>query len=90
VQEAEALEATKLRILGARHADGDSGDVGAQGMLIDKPGGEENGAISEQRSANEPDLGNGSAVPRRKTKQQRRKAEKLRAEKHALLERTWA
>ena len=86
VQEAEALEVTKMRILGARHPNGDSGDVGAQGMLIDKPGNEEDGAISEQPSANEPGqddsagIGSGNTARRRKTKQQRRKAEKLRAE----------
>ncbi|KAH8990727.1 tumor suppressor protein Gltscr2 [Lactarius akahatsu] len=86
VQEAEALEATKLRILGARNADG--GEGGARGMLIDKPGDDP----AEDRSEREPESTNAvkhnTAVPLRKTKQQRRKAEKLRAEKHALVERT--
>jgi len=82
VQEAEALEATKARILSARHAGGGSGDGGAPGMLIDKPGeGEE-----EQEHADPSQDGLDAAaetkmsMPQRKTKQQRRKAEKLRAE----------
>jgi len=36
VEKSEALEATKMRILAARQADG-GGDGGAEGMLIDKP-----------------------------------------------------
>ncbi|KAH9167031.1 hypothetical protein EDB89DRAFT_164515 [Lactarius sanguifluus] len=47
VQEAEALEATKLRILGARNADG--GEGGARGMLIDKPG-DDDGSEREPES----------------------------------------
>ncbi|KAF8465863.1 tumor suppressor protein Gltscr2 [Russula ochroleuca] len=100
VQEAEALEATKARFISARHTNGDNGNVGAQGMLIDKPGEgkEEDVAPTEQTqdgveqydSAGED--ANAAAKKKsalqRKTKQQRRKAEKLRAEKHALLERT--
>ncbi|KAH9000566.1 tumor suppressor protein Gltscr2 [Lactarius hatsudake] len=85
VQEAEALEATKLRILGARNADGGGGEGGARGMLIDKPGDDDDDDGSER----EPESANANtAVPLRKTKQQRRKAEKLRGEKHALVERT--
>jgi nucleolar protein 53 len=87
VQEAEALEATKARILSARHADGGSGDGGAPGMLIDKPG--EGVEEQEEQEYSVPadqsqDLGDTAkatkSAPQRKTKQQRRKAEKLRAE----------
>ena len=88
VQEAEALEATKARILSARHADGGSGDGGAPGMLIDKPGegveeqeGQEDSVPADQ-SQDGPDATakTTKSAPQRKTKQQRRKAEKLRAE----------
>jgi nucleolar protein 53 len=92
VQEAEALEATKARFISARHTNGDNGNVGAQCMLIDKPGEgkEEDVAPTEQTqdgveqydSAGED--ANAAAKKKsalqRKTKQQRRKAEKLRAE----------
>lgn len=73
VQEAEALEATKARILGARHA---GGEPGVLGMLVDKPGDEPAESEWEPESVNT----NNTAVPQRKTKQQRRKAQKLRAE----------
>jgi nucleolar protein 53 len=80
VQEAEALEATKARILSARHADGGNGDGGAPGMLIDKPGeGVEEDSVPADQSQDGLDATTKSA-PHRKTKQQRRKAEKLRAE----------
>ena len=82
VQEAEALEATKAHILSARHADGGSGDGGAPGMLIDKPGEgveEQGDRVPADHSQGGPDATTKS-VPQRKTKQQRRKAEKLRAE----------
>ncbi|KAI9438287.1 tumor suppressor protein Gltscr2 [Lactarius indigo] len=87
VQEAEALEATKARILGARSVDGEGG---ARGMLIDKPGDEPADVESRDESDREPESAKNNAaaaVPQRKTKQQKRKAEKLRAEKHALVER---
>ena len=87
VQEAEELEATKARILGARHSDGDGGVLG---MLIDKPGEgeEEDGAPTEQGPEQYDPTGPEGALAaakknsalQRKTKQQRRKAEKLRAE----------
>lgn len=85
VQEAEALEATKARFLNARHADGGSGDGGAPGMLIDKPG----EGVEEQEDSVPADQSQDGldatakttkSAPHRKTKQQRRKAEKLRAE----------
>jgi hypothetical protein len=88
VQEAEALEAMKARMLGARHADGGSGDGGAPGMLIDKPG----EGVDEQDEQEDSVPGDQSqdgldatakttkSAPQRKTKQQRRKAEKLRSE----------
>ena len=85
VQEAEALEAIKARILSARHSGGD-GDGGALGMLIDKPGeGEDDGALTEQdqdglEQYDSAGLEKKKSVLQRKTKQQRRKAEKLRAE----------
>lgn len=76
-----------MRILAARQADG-SGDGGAEGMLIDKP--EEGGAIADQSQDGPEEQGDSVSlesahaarelVPQRKTKQQRRKAEKLRAE----------
>ena len=86
VQEAEALEATKVRILKARQVDGGNGDGGAQGMVIDKPG-----AVADQTQdgteQHDFDAARSEGVhaapkpaPLRKTKQQRRKAEKLRAE----------
>ena len=76
IQEAEALEATKARILGARNADGEGI---TRGMLIDKPG--DGPAESEREPESvDPMKNNAGAVPLRKTKQQRRKAEKLRAE----------
>ena len=71
MQEAEALEATKARILGARDVDGEAGVLG---MLVDKPGDEPAESERELESVDN------TAVPRRKTKQQRRKAVKLRAE----------
>jgi nucleolar protein 53 len=82
VQEAEALEAIKARILGARHS---GGDGGALGMLIDKPGeGEEGCAPTEDQDGLEQydsaGLEKKKSALQRKTKQQRRKAEKLRAE----------
>ena len=92
VQEAEALEATKARFISARHSDGDGGSVGAQGMLIDKPGEgkEEDSAPTEQSQGgleqhDSADESVNAATKKnsalqRKTKQQRRKAEKLRAE----------
>lgn len=86
VQEAEVLEATKARILGARHSD----DAGMLGMLIDKPGEgeEEDRAPTEQGLEPYDSTGLEGALAaakknsalQRKTKQQRRKAEKLRAE----------
>ena len=85
-QEAEALEATKARILGARQADGGDDDGGAQGMLIDKPGptAERSQDVTEQHSFDPSGLESANAARKlasqRKTKQQRRKAEKLRAE----------
>jgi len=85
VQEAEALEATKARLLSARHVDGGSGDGGAPGMLIDKPG-EGEGVQEDGASADHNQDGTDAATEtkksasQRKTKQQRRKAEKLRAE----------
>ncbi|KAH9990233.1 ribosome biogenesis protein Nop53/GLTSCR2 [Russula compacta] len=86
VQEEAALQEMKARILSARHADGGSGDGGAEGMLIDKPGDDgpeqHDSAVLEGTTAAE------KSVPKRKTKQQRRTAERLRAEKLALLERT--
>ena len=84
VQEAEALEATKVRILGARQVDDGSGDGGAQGMLIDKPGA--NPSQDELGQGDPDSAGLGSvdsakeSAMKRKTKQQRRKAQKLRAE----------
>ncbi len=86
VQEAEALEATKVRILKARHVDGGNSDGGAQGMAIDKPG-----AVADQiqdgTEQHDFDAARLEGVhaatkpaPQRKTKQQRRKADKLRAE----------
>jgi nucleolar protein 53 len=84
VQEAEALEAMKARILSARHAGGDGGG-GAPGMLIDKPG----EGVEEQEDSVPADQSQDGldatakttkSAPQRKTKQQRRKAEKLRAE----------
>lgn len=85
-QEAEALEATKARILGARQADGGNDDGGAQGMLIDKPGTatEQSLDVTEQHNSDPsgPESANATRklASQRKTKQQRRKAEKLRAE----------
>jgi hypothetical protein len=87
VQEAEALEAMKARILSARHAGG-GGDGGAPGMLIDKPGEgveeqeEQEDSIPTDQSEDGLDATakTTKSVPQRKTKQQRRKAEKLRAE----------
>lgn len=85
VQEAEALEAIKARILSARHSGGD-GDGGALGMLIDKPGeGEEDAAPTEHNEDRLEQYDSGSlekkkSVLQRKTKQQRRKAEQLRAD----------
>ncbi len=78
VQEAEVLEATKSRMLSARNADGE-GNV--QGMLVDKPGddvGSPDG--SEQETESVHTAKNDKAVPQRKTKQQRRKSQMLRAE----------
>jgi nucleolar protein 53 len=93
VQEAEALQAMKARLISARHTDGDNGDGGAQGMLIDKPGeGEEEGGAPTEQSQQglEQDDSAGlesvhasatkKSALQRKTKQQKRKAEKLRAE----------
>jgi len=80
LQEAETLEATKARILGARNTDGDGT---TRGMLIDKPGDDPAESEREPESVDH----NAVSVPQRKTKQQRRKAAKLRAEKHALVER---
>ena len=85
-QEAEALEATKARILGARQADRGVDDGGAQGMLIDKSGvGADQGQdVTEQHNSDPSGQESTNAArkltPQRKTKQQRRKAEKLRAE----------
>jgi nucleolar protein 53 len=87
-QEAEALEATKVRILGARQADSSSGDGGVQGMLLDKPStvADQNSSL-DQTEQGEPDAAGTEGIHsatkpvlKRKTKQQRRKAEKLRAE----------
>ncbi|KAF8273558.1 tumor suppressor protein Gltscr2 [Lactarius quietus] len=83
VQEAEALAATKARILSARNAD-EEGTT--RGMLIDKPGDEPAETEDREPESANPMINN-AAVPLRKTKQQRRKAEKLRAEKRALVER---
>ncbi|KAN0139189.1 Ribosome biogenesis protein Nop53/GLTSCR2 [Lactarius tabidus] len=82
VQEAEALEATKARILGARNTDHEGT---TRGMLIDKPGDDPAESERELESVNL--IKNNAAMPARKTKQQRRKAEKLRAEKQALVQR---
>jgi nucleolar protein 53 len=84
-QEAEALEATKARILSTRHADGGNGDDGAPGMLIDKPGDrveEQEDIIHADQSQDGLDATASATkpAPQRKTKQQRRKADKLRAE----------
>jgi len=85
-QEAEALEATKARILGARRADGGVDDGGAQGMLIDKPGAgaDQSQDVTEQHNSDPSGLESANAArklaPQRKTKQQRRKADTLRAE----------
>jgi hypothetical protein len=86
VQEAEALEAIKARMLGARHVDG--GDGGAPGMLIDKPGEgveeqeEQEDSVPADQSQDGLDATakTTKSAPQRKTKQQRRKAEKLRSE----------
>ena len=85
MQEAEALEATKARFLNARHADDGSGDGGAPGMLIDKPGEgveeqEDSVPADQSQDALDATARMTKSVPQRKTKQQRRKAEKLRAE----------
>jgi hypothetical protein len=88
VQEAEALEATKVRILGARQADGSCDDSGAPGMLIDKPGAVADLSPSQdeieqgdpESAGPESVYSAKNSVPKRKTNQQRRKAEKLRAE----------
>jgi nucleolar protein 53 len=71
-QEAEMLEATKACILGTRNVGG--GEAGVLGMLVDKPGDE------PAEAEREPESDNNTGVPRRKTKQQRRKAVKLCAE----------
>ena len=68
------LEATKARILGARNV---GGGASALGMLVDKPGDEP--AESSEREF-ESINNNNTAAPQRKTKQQRRKAQKVRAE----------
>jgi nucleolar protein 53 len=90
VQEAEALEASKARFMSARHSDGDGGSVGVQGMLIDKPGEgkEEDDAPTEQSQDGLEQYADESvnaatkkkSALQRKTRQKRRKAEKLRAE----------
>ncbi|KAI0301313.1 ribosome biogenesis protein Nop53/GLTSCR2, partial [Russula brevipes] len=88
VEKSEVLEATKMRILAARQADG-SADGGAEGMLIDKP--EEGGTIADQGQDGPEEQGNSASLENAhaaRELQQRRKAEKLRAEKRALLERT--
>lgn len=85
-QEAAALEATKARILGARQAGGGDDDGGAQGMLIDKPGAgvDKSQDVIEQHNPDPSSLESANDARKlarqRKTKQQRRKAEKLRAE----------
>jgi nucleolar protein 53 len=82
IQEAEALEATKARILSARVA---ADEGGMQGMLIDDPrdstAEQSQDALQEDDSPG-PDSGAAKTISaqRRKTKQQRQKAEKLRAE----------
>lgn len=78
VQEEEALQEIKVRILSARHADGGSGDGGAEGMLIDKPG--EDGPEQHDSAGLEGTRAAEKPVPKPKTKQQRRTAERLRAE----------
>lgn len=85
VQEAEALEALKARIVSARHVDGGNDDGGAPGMLIDKPGegveDQEDHVPADQSQGGLDATANATkSVLQRKTKQQRRKAEKLRAE----------
>ena len=85
VQEAEALEALKARILSARHADGGISDGGAPGMLIDKPGEgvedqEDYVAVDQSQGRLDATANATKSALQRKTKQQRRKAEKLRAE----------
>ena len=79
VQGAEALEATKAQMLSARHADGGIGDGGAPGMLVDKPG---EGVEEQEEQENSVDVTatTTKSAGQRKTKQQRRKAEKQRAE----------
>ncbi|KAH9974349.1 tumor suppressor protein Gltscr2 [Lactifluus volemus] len=91
IQEAEALEATKARILSARVV---ADEDGMQGMLIDEPGdspAEQSQDAPQEADSPGPDSGGAAktiSAARRKTKQQRQKAEKLRAEKYALVERT--
>jgi hypothetical protein len=88
VQEAEALEATKARILKARQVDGGNSDGGAQGMVIDKPGAVADQTHDGTEQQHDIDAARSEGLlhaatkpaPQRKTKQQRRKAEKLRAE----------
>lgn len=75
----------KARILSARHADGGSGDGGAPGMLIDKPGEgleelEDSVPADQRQDGLDVTAKTTGSMPQRKTKQQRRKAEKLRAE----------
>lgn len=83
IREAETLEATKARILSARVA---ADEGGMQGMLIDEPrdsppAEQSQDALQEDDSPG-PDSGAAKTISasRRKTKQQRQKAEKLRAE----------
>jgi hypothetical protein len=77
VKEAEALEATKARILGARNVYGE-GIV--RGMLIDKPSDDPAESEREPETESVNPMKNNAGMPVCKTKQQRRKAEKLRAE----------
>ncbi|KAI0060390.1 tumor suppressor protein Gltscr2 [Artomyces pyxidatus] len=87
VKEAEELEKTKARILGARAADaGDAALGGVQGMLVDKP---EDSPDIEEEENDGTEVAVEKKVPQRKTKQQRRKAEKQRTEKRALAERAF-
>ncbi|KAI0041261.1 P60-like protein [Auriscalpium vulgare] len=84
LRQAEELEKTKARILGARRVvvDGDALE-GVEGMMIDRP---EEG-VEEEEPTVEGEGPVAKKVPQRKTKQQRRKAEKQRTEKRALAER---
>lgn len=75
VKEQETSEEFKTRIMSARRETGHEG--GVEGMLIDKPGEQTGDDEVELDAEGEPIV---KKMPGRKTKQQRRKAEKQRAE----------